>query len=151
MDTALIALLAGCLVLAALLYYVNYVHPQEPTGHWGKSGLINLMLVLVPVLVIALWFQDGAEDRLAELGLTPYPGFVSSSGVATGAGESPVWVFSVEGDPEQVLAFYRRAENRAGWSLHSESGSLLLLEKEGRLLSVAASPGSVAIMVRPGE
>lgn len=89
MDLSLIALLGGCLMTAALLYYVIFVRREQPISSWGKSGIVTLMFVLVPVLVIALWFQDGAVNRLEQMGFEPYPGFVSCSGIATGLGEKP--------------------------------------------------------------
>ncbi|HOP18113.1 MAG: hypothetical protein KDI22_06255 [Gammaproteobacteria bacterium] len=151
MDLSLIALLGGCLLLAAVLYYVIFVRREHPISPWGKSGLVTLMFVLVPVLVIALWYQAGAESRLAQIGFTPYPGFASSSGVATGLGENPVWVFSVEGGAKPVLEFYGRPENRKGWALVSESESLLLFEREGKSVAVSAVADSVAFTMRQGE
>lgn len=147
MDLDLIALLGGCLLLAALLYYVIFVRREEPIGSWGKSGLVSLVFVLVPVLLIALWYQSGAENRLKEIGFTPYPGFISSSGVAAGQGKNPIWVFSVEGDLAAVLEFYRRPENHNGWTLVSENEGLLLFRHEKRLVSISANMKSVAFLL----
>ena len=151
MDLSLIALLGGCLMMAALLYYVIFVRREQPISSWGKSGIVTLMFVLVPVLVIALWFQAGAVNRLEQMGFEPYPGFVSSSGIATGLGEKPFWVFTVEGGAEPVLEFYKLAENRKGWMLVSESKSLLLFEREGKSVAVSAVADSVAFMMGQRE
>jgi hypothetical protein len=150
MDFSLIALLGFCLFFAALLYYVIFVRREEPIGPWGKSGLVILIFLIVPVLIIALWYQAEAERRLEEIGFTPYPGFISSSGVATGSGENPVWVFSLDGDVDAVLDFYKSAENHKGWALVSESESLLMFEREGEALSMFVGAGSVAFSIRPG-
>jgi len=151
MDLSLIALLGGCLLLAALLAYVIFVRREHLIVSWGRSGLVTLLFMLIPLVVISLWYQAGAETRLEQIGFTRYPGVVSSSGLAVGLGENPVWVFTVEGDAERALDFYRRAENRRGWALVSEGASLLLFEREGRLLAVSADPDSLIIMMRPAE
>jgi hypothetical protein len=144
MDSSLIALLGGCLLMAALLYYVIFVRREHLIISWGKSGLVSLVFVLVPVLLIALWFQSGAENRLERIGFKPYPGFVSSSGIATGLGEKPFWVFSVEGGAETVLEYYRQPENRNGWALVADTESLLLFEREGKSVAVSSLGDSVA-------
>ncbi len=150
MDLSLIALLAGCLLLAGLLYYVIFVRREHPVSPWGKSSLVTLVFLLIPVLLIALWYQAGAQDRLVQIGFTPYPGFVASSGVATGLGERPVWVFSVDGGAEPVLEFYRRPDNRKGWVLVSDGRSLLLFEREGKSVAVSAVADSVAFTMLKG-
>ena len=147
MDPALIALLGGCLSLAILLYYVIFIRRDGAVGSWGKSGLLTLLFVLIPVLVIALWNQSGAESRLALIGLSPYPGLTSSSGVATGQGKNPVWVFSVEGGAEPALKFYSHPENHKGWTLVSKSKSLLLFKSEGKTLVISANAESMAFML----
>ena len=149
MDTALFAILGFCLFFAALLYYVIFVRREARLGPWGRSGLVTLLFVITPVLVIVLWYQSGAQSRLAKLGFNPYPGFISSSGIATGSGETPIWVFSIEGDERSVLMFYKKNENHDGWSLVSESETGLIFERGNEVLTVFVGAGSVVFSMKP--
>lgn len=150
MDPSLIALLVGFVLMAALLYHVIFIRREHPIGSWAKSGLVVFVFLLIPVLLIALGFQAGAENRLQKIGFRPYPGFVSSSGIATGLGENPFWVFSVEGGATAVLEYYRQPENREGWVLVADSEFLLLFEREGQKVAVSAVADGVTFTLTDG-
>lgn len=149
MEPSLLAILVFCISFAALLYYVIFVRREARLSPWGKSGLITLLFVITPVLVAVLWFQSEAESRLERMGFNPYPGFVSSNGIATGSGEAPIWVFSIEGDGGSVLQFYKKNENHVGWSLVSESETGLMFERGGEVLSVFVGAGNVVFSMKP--
>ena len=139
MDTSLLTLLGFCWALAAILYYLFVVRREVDLGGLGKSGLIILMFVITPVLVIALWNQSEAEVRLSRVGFNAHPGFVSSVGIATGAGSDPVWVFSVETDENLILNYYKKRENHGPWQLVSESENSLLFQKEAEIMTIHVS------------
>ena len=141
------ALLALCLLNIAALYYVIYVRKEHNTGGWGKAGLITTLFLLVPVIIVSLWHQQQAEVRLTEIGLQAFPGFKSSSGIATGLGESPFWVFTVEGEPGDALAFYEKPENRGGWRIVSATSANLILERETEVLSIFTNEDTIVFSV----
>lgn len=150
MDFSLLAILIFCVSYAALLYYIIFVRREARLGPWGRSGLVTLLFVITPVLVMVLWYQSGAESRLERMGFTPYPGFVSSSGIAAGQGKAPVWVFSIEGHEGAVLQFYKRDENHVGWSLVSESEMGLMFARGDERLSVYVGADNAVFTLKPG-
>ena len=149
MEMSLLPILVFCVSYAAFLYYFIFVRKEARLGPWGRSGLVTLLFVITPVLVMTLWFQSGAENRLERLGFTPYPGFVSSSGIATGSGEAPIWVFSITGNEDSVLQFYKKNKNHPGWSLVSETKMGLTFERGSETLSVFVEPGNVVFTLKP--
>lgn len=150
MDVSLLAILAFCLSYAAALYYFIFVRREARLGPWGRSGLVTLLFVITPVLAMILWYQSGAESRLEGLGFNSYPGFVSSSGIATGVGDAPIWVFTIVGDEDSVLLFYKQSENHAGWTLVSESDMGLVFERGSEKLSILVGEGNVVFSIKPG-
>ena len=149
MEESLLSILVFCLSYAAALYYSIFVRRETRLGSWGKSGLVTLVFVITPVLVMNLWNQSEAESRLERLGFNPYPGFVSSSGIATGSGKAPIWVFSIEGYEGSVLQFYKKDENHVGWSLMSESDMSLIFERGSEKLSVFVGSDNVVFTLKP--
>ena len=149
MEISLLAILVFCVSYDALLYYFIFIRREARLGPWGRSGLVTLLFVITPVLVMILWYQSGAESRLERMGFSPYPGFVSSSGIATGSGEAPIWVFSIEGNEGSVLQFYRKNENHVGWTLVSESEMGLTFERGSEILSVFVGADNVIFSLKP--
>ena len=151
MDLSLLAILVFCVLFAAVLYYLIFVKKDVLPDGRAQSGLVTALFVITPVLVIVLWYQSGSESRLQKLGFNPYPGFVSSSGIAAGQGKAPIWVFAIEGDEGSVLQFYKSNENHLGWSLVSESEMGLIFERGSERLSVSVGEGNVVFSMKPGE
>ena len=148
MDLALLLILAFVLAYAGLLYYFIYVKKQPTTGPWGKSGIFISVFIIAPIIIIVLWFQSGAKGRLQEKGFTPHPGLNSISGIATGTGDSPTWVFSTDDSESSITEFYLQEHNRDGWSLVSDNQSLLLFEKGNEVAQILVGDGDVIFSIR---
>lgn len=149
MELSLFVILVFCVSYAALLYYFIVIRREAQPLPWGKSGIVTLSFVITPVLAMILWQQSQAESRLEKLGFNPYPGFVSSNGIATGSGQAPIWVFSIAGHEGSVLLFYKKTENHAGWSLVSESQMSLTFERANEILSVFVDAHNVVFSLKP--
>ena len=90
MSLGLLVLLGFCLLNVGLLIYLIYVKKSLMSDSRAKAGLITTLFFLIPIIFLTLWQQHHAQDRLQHLGFTPYAGFKSSSGIATGLGEKRV-------------------------------------------------------------
>ena len=143
METSLLVILIFCLSFAALLYYVFIFKKEMDLGDQGKAALFTTVFVILPILVIVIWNQFESKDRLSEIGFTPYPEFVSSVGVATGAGNNPIWVFSTEDDENSILQFYKISENHTGWSLVSETPNSLVFKRKNQKTTIHVGNGNV--------
>ena len=95
---------------------------------------------MIPILVIVLWLQHTATDRLIKkTGIVPHPSIVETIGVATGVrvvGNDPTWMFKVEASREEVMNFYRKEGNRHGWSLVSDN-IMIILERDDQSMSIS--------------
>ncbi len=113
------------------------------------AGLVVLMFLLAPVLLIVLWLQADSARKLSDAGFPPHPALGSSMGVATGVGENPVWVFSIEGDRAAIVQFYRDPANHLGWRRVSDSKDMLIFESDGRRMSLFVSDDSAIFALHP--
>ncbi|MCB1957930.1 MAG: hypothetical protein KDG55_19780 [Rhodocyclaceae bacterium] len=147
MDPALLTLLGLFVALAAVLHHVFVVRRADDAGGQGKAGLFVLGAVLIPVVLLALWYQSGAQNRLAEIGFAPHPAFGSSVGAASGAGKQPIWMFATSADPESILAFYREPGNHGGWSLESEANRMLVFDRGRERATITVGQEAVIITV----
>lgn len=150
MDTGLIWTLLFCWSLAALLYYVVIVRQERDLGGWGISSLFALIFVITPILLMALWSQKGAEDRLLEIGFKPHPSFDSSIGIAAGVGENPTWIFSTTAAEGVLIDYYKDRENRGTWRVSSENEGGLLFEKGRQRMTLFVGGGNVVFSLQPG-
>ena len=149
MDPILTTLLLAVLALAGLLYYVFIVRREPDFGGRGMAAMITLLFVLVPVLLITLWLQSDSAQRLSNTGFVPHPALVSTTGVAAGVGEDPVWVYSIAGDPRVIVQFYRDPANHPGWQQVSDSESMLIFESEDRRMSLFVSVKTAIFALHP--
>lgn len=147
MNPTLAMLLIGCLLYAAVLFYVFVVRRERDLGGLGKSGLLVLAGLLVPVIGFVLWHQSQSTARLAGLGFKPYPGFKHSVGVATGMGEAPTWVYAVD-DETAVLEFYKKREHHTAWKLTSENSSMLVFVNGDDELTLSVGNGAAVLMLK---
>lgn len=151
METPLLLILGACLSFAALLYYFLIIKRETDLGWRGRSGIFVIIFVITPVLLIVLFNQSGAEDRLRKTGFNPYPDFSSSVGTATGTGEKPIWLFSTDSKADSVLLFYKEEKNHHGWSLIAEDHNKLVFEKGRQTMSIRIDNGNVLFSLGPDE
>ena len=152
MDPILITLLIAVLALAGLLYYVVIVRRQPDPGGRGMAGMITLLFVLVPVLLITLWLQSDSARKLSDTGFVPHPALAASMGVATGVGEDPVWVFSIEGDPDAIVRFYKDPSSHAGWQrVWASEGMLMFESDDGQRMSLFVSDDSAIFSLQSAQ
>ena len=137
MDTTLLALLLASLAFAALLAYFILYRREYDIGGRGRAGIFIILFVITPVLVIAMVLQAGADTRLQQAGFMPHPSFGNVSGIAAGLGGEPYWVFESTAGPDDVLDYYRRAENHPDWILVRDSGDRLIFEQDEQRMLVS--------------
>jgi hypothetical protein len=136
-QVSLVILLAVCVAFAAVAWVFGF--GQRPANRRVQAGFWVTVGLLIPAIVAAIALQLGARGRLEARGLVPYPGLKQVVGVASGVGREPLWVFTVHGPTDSVLAFYRRAESRDRWTLVAEDEDHLLLERGGERMSVSVA------------
>ena len=148
MAVSLVVFLVAILALAALLFYVVIVKRVPDAGGKGVAGLVLIVFILTPAVLFMLWNQSASYDRLNEIGFRPHPALRSSVGMATGIGENPVWVFAMDGDPRQIVQFYKQNDNHSGWQLVYEGQNLLVYEREAQSLSIFIAEDDVIFALR---
>ena len=116
METSLILILSISLSFAALLYYVFIVKRQLDIGARGVAGMIVILVVITPILLMVIFNQSGAEQRLRKYGFNPHPDFTGSVGIATGSGKHPIWLFSTNAKTESIVQFYKETTMMDGHS-----------------------------------
>ena len=144
METSLILILGISLFYAALLYYLFIVKRLKDLGSQGVAGMMVILFVIAPIVLIVVFNQSGAEQRLKEYGFNPHPDFTSSIGVATGSGENPIWLFSTETKTESIVQFYKKAENHDGWLFIRENNNGLVFVKKDKKMLINISNENVS-------
>jgi len=151
MDTSLIITLIVLLLFAWSLYYYLFIKRQSDFFYLGKSGLVIVMFMIVPILVTVLYYQAGAKDRLSTTGFPPHSSFESSVGVAAGTGDNPIWMFSTELDKASIVDFYKQKQNHQGWELSSEDEKWLIFSKKNKNMRINITNSTVLFMIAPQE
>ncbi len=151
MDTSLIITLIVLLLFAWSLYYYLFIKRESDFFYLGKSGLVIIMLMIVPILVTVLYYQAGAKDRLSASGFPPHSSFGSSVGVAAGTGENPIWMFSTELEKQAIIDFYEQEQNHQGWKLEGEDEKWLTFVKNDKKMRINISNDTVLFMIAPQE
>ena len=147
MDPTLITLLIGCILWAVLLCYFFIYRRAKDLGAGGKSALIIITFILVPVIGFVLWGQKQSFQRLEELGFEAYQGLGHSFGVATGAGDSSTWLYSLSSSEDALLDFYRNPAKHKGWKLIAEESGGLTFERGNSKMLIRVSDGNVAFLL----
>lgn len=151
METSLLIILGSCISFSALLYYFIFVKRESDLGWRGRAGIFSILFIITPIILIVLFSQSGAEDRLRKIGFEPHPNFSGSVGIAVGTGKNPIWVFSTDGDSNSILQFYKVHENHGDWSLLTESQNELVFEKEHQKMSIHIGDGNVVFSLMASE
>ncbi|MDH5327175.1 MAG: hypothetical protein OEZ68_18325 [Gammaproteobacteria bacterium] len=146
MDESLVIILIVLLIAASLLYYHIYVK-RTKVNYRTKAGLFNILFVITPILLLALYYQSGAENRLSEVGFVPHPNFQSSVGVVTGTEKEPIWVFSYRGNKSEIMNFYRDTENHGVWRLLSDRETALTFYNHGKKMNLMIDDKYVFFML----
>ena len=141
MAPSTLALLAFCILAAAVSYYLGFVRPPRVLAWLSQAAFVVFTFLLIPILLLVLWRQFGAEERLAEYDITPHPAINHALGIATGSGGRPLWMFSVEAAPESVVAFYRDESHRPGWEIVSDGNIFLLLGRGNERMMIGGYEG----------
>lgn len=131
MQTSIILLLVACIALAIEGYYFGFVRPPRVLAWLQQATFIIMTFMLVPLLLLVLYYQSAAEDRLKEAGFTPHPSIRESIGIGFGAGNNPIWVFEFDAGEQAFRDFYTSAENTGDWKLVSDNGFFLIFEQAG--------------------
>ena len=151
MDTSLIITLSALLLFAWALYYYLFIKREPDFFFLGKSGLVIIMFLIVPILATILYYQAGAKDRLKKSGFTPHSSFESSVGVAVGTGDNPIWMFSTELDKASIIDFYKQEQNHQGWKLEGEDEKWLTFTKNDKKMRINISNDTALFMIAPKE
>lgn len=132
MQTSVIVIFIIFIVIAVYCYYAGFIK-RDPYTYWfAQSGFVFSTFLMIPFLIIILWLQSTATDRLTKkAGIIPHPSIVESVGIAIGIGNNPTWVFKVKASPEEIMAFYRNENNRPGWILVSDNKIVKMLVLKG--------------------
>lgn len=147
MDSRLVYLLIVCVLWAGLLLYVFVLRREPDPGSGGKSGLVVLTAVMIPLLGLALCQQSRSGDRLERLGFAIFPGLRSSVGVATGSSQQGTWLYSLKESAAAALEFYRDPANHRGWKLSSSGADSLIFERGSSKLQLRVSNGHAAFLL----
>ncbi len=94
-----------------------------------QTTFVVTTFILIPFLLIVLWLQWVAKDRLVETGIIPHPSITETVGITVGVGAHPIWMFDVEASASDVADFYRATANRPGWDLTTDTPILLILRR----------------------
>ena len=144
MDPTLVYFLVGCIVWAAVLFYVFFLRRAPEIGSGGKAGFVVVSFLLLPVLGIAVWHQHESYARLEEHGFSVHSGLESAIGIAVGSGSNPTWLYSLNRPVEEVLAFYRRPDNHRGWRLKLDAPERLVFKRGAATMRLEVSQDTVA-------
>lgn len=141
MGTTVVMLLAACVGLAGLGYYLGYARPTRVLAWLGQASFIFLTFFMAPLLAVVLWLQFGAKDRLSKAGIVPHPAIEETVGVAMGLGDNPTWVFALDASADPIIDFYHVEGNRPGWELVSKGHELLVLRRDRKKMIIGTYKG----------
>ena len=140
MDKSLILLLVFSIILSGISYYLGFRKPAKNFPWLAKVTFVSATFLLIPVLVIVLYFQSSAKVRLSETGFVPYPQITETVGIAFGTGKNPTWIFKTR-DLNDIEKFYSDESNRPGWKLINSSENMQIYEKGNKKMSIGKQKG----------
>ena len=137
MDPAVLVLLAILLLVSAQAFWFGFINPVSVLAWLQQASFVVVAFLLVPLVLFVLYNQATAIDRLEAIGVKPHPAVKHAVGIATGRGENPVWVLSLDKDAVQVLDFYRKALADSPWQVSEDNGLYLRYHRPGHILTIA--------------
>ena len=94
----------------------------------------------MPIVALALWVQYGAEERLAEIGITPWAGLVEVQGMVAGRGERRrSWTFTIDGEARELIEFYSDPAHLGGWQISEQTWQTLILHRGEERLQISGT------------
>ena len=151
MDNSLIYLLIGFVLIDIQAYYFGYINPPPVLAWLQKASFTVFTFLLIPLLVYVLYSQAGSVGRLEKHGIERHPAIQHAVCIANGIGENPTWVFQLDSDEENVLAFYKQLLSSSGWTLTEDMGLYLRYTQDGQALTIAqrntATNNTLTIMI----
>lgn len=130
MQDSIIIILLAFTIMAAYGYYVGFIRRDPLIGWLAQAGFVFSICVMIPFLIIVLWLQSGAKDRLARIGFVPHPSIEESVGISVGIGKRPIWVFETHASEKSIADFYSVEKNREGWSLTNNNPVMMIFKKD---------------------
>jgi hypothetical protein len=132
MQSSIIITLFISIILAAYGFYAGYYRPMAKLTWLAQACFGVMIFLMIPSLIIVLWVQSGAQDRLAETGFTPHPGIEEPVGMAVGFGKNAKWVFKTDAAKDSIFNFYRDEDNSIDWELINEKSDVLIFRRGKR-------------------
>jgi hypothetical protein len=129
MQTSVIIILCISIILAAYGFYAGYYRPTEKLTWLAQACFGCMTFVMIPFLIIVLWVQSSAQDRLAEIGFIPHPAIEETAGFTAGFGKNAKWAFKTDAAKDSIFGFYRDEENSLDWELICEKSDVLIFRK----------------------
>jgi hypothetical protein len=141
MQFSIIIILIFCIILAGQGYYSGYYRPTAILAWLAQAGFIFMTFLMIPILIIVLWLQSGAQDRLAGTRFIPHPSIEETVGIAAGVGKNPKWAFKTEASEDSIFNFYRDKENRKGWELINDDSIMMIFQEGKKKMVIGVSKG----------
>lgn len=141
MQPSIIVILLFIIIMACSGYYLHYYRPERIWAYKAQASYIFLTFILIPFLVVVLWLQSDAPNKLKKTGFTPHPSIQESVGIAVGIGKNPNWVFKTPQDKTLIFNFYRDKRNRRGWEIVNDSSFMLNFKQEKKKMTILFSEG----------
>ena len=132
MQTSIIITLFISIILAAYGFYAGYYRPTAKLTWLAQACFGCMIFLMIPILIIVLWVQTSAQDRLSETGFIPHPAIEETVGVTAGFGKNAKWVFKTDATKDSIFNFYRDEDNSLGWELINEKSDVLIFRKGKR-------------------
>jgi len=132
MQSSIIVTLLISIILAAYGFYAGYYRPTVKLTWLPQACFGCMTFLMIPVLIIVLWVQSSAQDRLAVAGFTPHPAIEETVGLTAGFGKEAKWVFKTDAAKDTIFNFYRDEDNSLDWELINEKPDVLIFRKGKR-------------------
>jgi hypothetical protein len=132
MQSSIIITLFISIILAAYGFYAGYYRPTAKLTWLVQACFGCMIFLMIPSLIIVLWVQSSAQDRLAETGFNPHPAIEETVGITAGFGKNAKWVFKTDAAKDSIFNFYRDEDNSLDWVLINEKSDVLIFRRGKR-------------------